>query len=68
MKHLSVTPLQGRHAALSTNMKSGWKDLPVTNTLAYYKNPQITSVKSFIRLAVLVEFGASRQGFTQSNF
>jgi hypothetical protein len=25
----------------------GWKGLPETNTLAYYKNPLITAVKSF---------------------
>ncbi len=34
--------------ALIQNIRLGWKDLPGTNTLAYYKNPLITAVKSFI--------------------
>ncbi len=29
-------------------MKLSWKGLPGTNTLAYYENPKITAVKSFI--------------------
>ncbi len=29
----------------------GWKGLPCTNTLAYYENPKITAVKSFIKFA-----------------
>jgi hypothetical protein len=32
-------------------MGSSWKGLPGTNTLAYYNNPQLTTVKTFIRLA-----------------
>ncbi len=34
--------------ALPTNMRLGWKSLPVTNTRAYYEIPQITAVKIFI--------------------
>ncbi len=29
-----------------------WKGLPGTNTVAYYENLQITSVKSFVGLAL----------------
>jgi hypothetical protein len=28
----------------------GWRDLPVTSTLAYYEYSQITAEKSFVRL------------------
>ncbi len=31
-KHLSGAPLEGRPLALPTNIKLGWKSLPVTNT------------------------------------
>ncbi len=34
--------------ALPTNIRLGWKGFPGRNTLVYYKNPLITSVKSFI--------------------
>jgi hypothetical protein len=34
--------------ALPANIKLGWKGLPDTNTLVYYKNPKITTIKSFI--------------------
>ncbi len=34
--------------SLTANIRLGWKGLPGTNTLAYYKNQQTTSVKSFI--------------------
>jgi hypothetical protein len=34
--------------ALPANIRLGWKGLPETNTLAYYNNPLITDVKSFI--------------------
>ncbi len=37
--------------ALLTNIRLGWTGLPRTNTLAYYKNSQITDMKSFITLA-----------------
>ncbi len=36
------------------NIKLGWKGLPRTNTLAYYENPEVTSVKSLIVQAQLV--------------
>ncbi len=34
--------------ALPANIRLGWKGLSGTNTLAYYENPYITAVKSFI--------------------
>jgi hypothetical protein len=37
--------------ALPANIRLGWKGLPGTNTLAYYKTPKITVAKSFITLA-----------------
>jgi hypothetical protein len=33
---------------LTTNIRLGWKGLPGTSTLAYYKHSKITTVKSFI--------------------
>jgi hypothetical protein len=36
---------------LLTNNRLGWKGLRGTNILAYYKNLQITTVKSFSTLA-----------------
>jgi hypothetical protein len=41
-------PLVFPDLALPANIRLGWKGLPGTNTLAYYKNPLITAVKSFI--------------------
>ncbi len=34
--------------ALPAHTRLGWEGLPVTNTLAYYGNPQITAVMSFM--------------------
>jgi hypothetical protein len=34
--------------ALPADIRLGWKGLPGTYTLAYYENPKITAVKSFI--------------------
>jgi hypothetical protein len=34
--------------SLLANIILGWKGLPRTNTQAYYENPLITAVKSFI--------------------
>jgi hypothetical protein len=48
--NLSRASLKGMPLALPTNIKLGKKGLPGTNTIAYYKNPQITTVKSFIGL------------------
>jgi hypothetical protein len=48
VKHLSGAPLYGRPLASPINIRLGWTGLPGTNTLAYYENPKITSVKSFI--------------------
>ncbi len=42
--------LLGQTPALPTNIRLGWKDFPGTNTLAYYENPLITGLKSFITL------------------
>ncbi len=47
MKHLSGAQLWGRLLASPTNISLGWKSLPGTNTLAYYKNPWLTDKKSF---------------------
>ena len=51
MKHLSGAPLRGLYGKLLAspiNIRLGWKGLSETNTLAYYKYPYITAVKSFI--------------------
>ncbi len=37
-----------RLLASPVNIRLGWKGFPGTNILAYYENPQITTVKSFI--------------------
>jgi len=37
--------------ALPQNIRLGWKRLSGTNALAYYKNLQLTEVKSLITLA-----------------
>jgi hypothetical protein len=37
--------------ALPKDNRLGWKGLPGENTLAYYENPSITALKSFITLA-----------------
>ncbi len=51
-----------------TNFKLGWKAMPGTNTLTYYKHSQITAAKSFIRLApgacTIKLFTAVIYGFT----
>ncbi len=57
MKYFSVVPLYGRLLVSPTNIRLGWKSLPGTNTLASYKNPYITAVKSFITLAPGVGMG-----------
>jgi hypothetical protein len=36
--HLSGTLLLGRLLALPKTIRQGWKDMPGTNTLAYYEN------------------------------
>ncbi len=38
VKHLSGAQLSDRLLALSTNIRLGWKSLPVMNTLAEYEN------------------------------
>ncbi len=47
VEHLKCSSLR-KALALPANIRLGWKGLPGTNTLAYYENPQITTVKSFI--------------------
>jgi hypothetical protein len=42
VKYLSGTPFWP-----PTNIRPGWIGLPKTNTLAYYENPYITTLKSF---------------------
>ncbi len=44
----------GYAPALLANIRLGWKDLPGTNTQAYYF--EITAVKNFITLAPVREF------------
>jgi hypothetical protein len=41
-------PSLGWATALPANIRLNWKGLPRTNTSAYYENPQIKAVKSFI--------------------
>jgi hypothetical protein len=48
MKDLSIVPLKSRLLALPSSIRLGREGLPMTNTLAYYKNLNITSVKTFI--------------------
>jgi len=38
VKRLLSAPLQGMLLALPTNIRLGWKGLPGTNTVAYYKH------------------------------
>jgi hypothetical protein len=40
----------GKAPALLANTRLGWKSLPGTHILAYYKHLQITDIKSFITL------------------
>jgi hypothetical protein len=47
VEHLKGASLS-QAPAFPTNIGLGWKSLPGTNTVAYYKNPQITAVISFI--------------------
>jgi hypothetical protein len=36
-------------SGLTQNIRLGWKDLPGTNSLAYYKNQYITAVNRFYK-------------------
>jgi hypothetical protein len=47
---LSVVMLNVIMLSVIAPFRLDWKGLPRTNTLAYYKNPQFTAVKSFIGL------------------
>jgi hypothetical protein len=47
VEHLKGASL-GQARSLLANIGVGWKSLPGKNTLAYYKNPLITAVISFI--------------------
>ncbi len=42
---LPGAPLKGGLLALPTTNILGWRGLPAANTLAYYKNSQLTAVK-----------------------
>ncbi len=42
--------LQGWLLALPTNIRQGWKFLPLTSTLTYYEHQYITAAESFISL------------------
>jgi hypothetical protein len=56
VEHLSGAPLKGRLRTSPRNIRLGWKGLPRTNALDYYKNPQITAVKrSSPRLKILAK-------------
>ncbi len=50
MEHLKGVSL-GIAAALLTNYRLGWKGLPRTNAVVYYKNSYITDKKSFIKVS-----------------
>jgi hypothetical protein len=54
--------------ALLENIGLGWKGLPGTNTLAYYKHSQITAVKSFITMGSSVDDNAIKLYFLTVNF
>ncbi len=51
VEHLKDSSI-GYALALPTNNRLGWKGLPGTNALAYYKNSLLTAVKCFITLAL----------------
>ncbi len=44
VEHLKGASL-GKYLALPTNIRLGWKGLPVRSTLGYYDNLQIMAVK-----------------------
>ncbi len=48
MRYLLGASLLGRLLASPTNNRQGRKGLPGPNTQAYYENPQIINVESFI--------------------
>ncbi len=48
MKYFSDAPLFDKFLTFSTNNMLGWKGLPGTNTLAYYKHSYITDVKMIV--------------------
>jgi len=51
VKYLSDAPILGKLLALHANIRLGWKWFPGTNSLAYFENSDITTVKFFITLA-----------------
>jgi hypothetical protein len=50
---------------IPTNNTIGWQYLPETNALAYYKNPKIKDVKSFITLGPGIMFGSKTVAYPQ---
>ncbi len=61
MEHLKSAAL-GEASDLPANIRLGWRGLPVTNTLAYYKNLQITAIISFIEQAHRTTLEMSKVG------
>jgi hypothetical protein len=54
--HLSGAPLLGRLLALPTNIRLGWKGLPVENALAYITNiRKLRTKKSFTTLGPVLQ-------------
>jgi hypothetical protein len=51
VEHLNGASLR-KAQALPANISFGWKRLPRTNTLAYYKLSYISAAKRFITLAL----------------
>jgi hypothetical protein len=49
LEHLKGASLR-KAMGLLENIRLGWKLLPRTNTIAYYKHSKISEVKSFITL------------------
>ncbi len=66
VEHLKGASL-GYAPALPKNIGLGCKGLEGINTLAYYENPQITAVKSFIGLAPRLECQAKSFIVDQQN-
>ncbi len=55
-------------SGLTPNIRLGWRGLPGTNTLTFYKNPYFMAVKSFIVQApehTFLEFSNNTEGTTE---
>jgi hypothetical protein len=51
VEHLKGSSI-GQVPALQTDNRPGWKGLPETNILAYYKKSELMVIKSFITFAL----------------